>query len=204
MADTLTALTISCTLKPSPEESSSELMSRQLQKALSGHGVTHEHVRAVDHHIAPGVETDMGDGDEWPSLREKVLNADIVVLVTPTWLGQPSSVTQRVLERLDAELSETDAAGRPVLFDKVALVGVVGNEDGAHHVVSILFQALNDVGFTVPAQGCVYWNGEAMQKTDYKDLEQTPSAVEASITTAVANTVHLAGLLKQTPYPASS
>ncbi|UNK71549.1 NAD(P)H-dependent oxidoreductase [Microbacterium sp. H1-D42] len=203
MTAPLTALTISCTLKPSPGQSSSEVMSRQLQEMLSAHGVTSEHVRAVDHRILPGVEKDMGEGDDWPTLREKVLAADILVFVTPTWLGQHSSVAQRVLERLDAELAETDAAGRPILFDKVAIAGVVGNEDGAHHIVAVLYQALNDVGFTVPAQGCVYWNGEAMHKTDYKDLSQTPQKVASATKTAVENAVHLAGLLKTSAYPSA-
>ncbi|MGF2950132.1 flavodoxin family protein [Microbacterium alcoholitolerans] len=201
MTATLTALTISCTLKPAPGSSSSEVMCGQLQEQLTAQGVDHAHVRAVDHNILPGVEKDMGEGDDWPALREKVLAADILVFVTPTWLGQHSSVAQRVLERLDAELSETDAAGRPILFDKVAVAGVVGNEDGAHHIVAILYQALNDIGFTVPAQGCAYWNGEAMHTTDYKDLEQTPEKVQSSMTTAIGNAVHLARLLKESPYP---
>lgn len=201
MTATLTALTISCTLKPAPGSSSSEVMYGQLQEQLTAQGVDHAHVRAVDHNILPGVEKDMGEGDDWPALREKVLAADILVFVTPTWLGQHSSVAQRVLERLDAELSETDAAGRPILFDKVAVAGVVGNEDGAHHIVAILYQALNDIGFTVPAQGCAYWNGEAMHTTDYKDLEQTPEKVQSSMTTAIGNAVHLARLLKESPYP---
>lgn len=144
----------------------------------------------------------MGEGDEWPALRERVLSADILVFITPTWLGQHSSVAQRVLERLDAELSETDAEGRPILFDKVAVAGVLGNEDGAHHITAILFQALNDVGFTVPAQGSVYWNGEAMHTTDYKDLEATPKKVTASITTALTNAIHLARALGESRYPA--
>lgn len=146
----------------------------------------------------------MGEGDDWPTLREKILTADIVALVTPTWLGQHSSVAQRVLERLDAELATTDADGRPVLFDKVAIVGVVGNEDGAHHIVATLYQALNDVGFTLPAQGCAYWNGEAMHKTDYKDLSETPSSVQSSMSTAVKNAMHLAQLLKRNKYPADA
>jgi len=199
----LTALTISCTLKPSPAPSSSEKMSGQISRLLEEHDVATSHVRAVDYDILPGVDKDMGEGDEWPSLREKVLAADIVVLVTPTWLGQQSSVAQRVLERLDAELGETDAEGRPTMFDKVALAGVVGNEDGAHHIVAVLYQSLGDVGFSVPAQGCVYWNGEAMQKTDYKDLPETPASVESSMSTAVANAVHLARLLKREGYPSA-
>lgn len=197
------ALIVNCTLKPSPAESSSELLGSQMSTFLTENGVTCESIRAVDHVILPGVEKDMGEGDEWPALRENLLSSDILVFITPTWLGQHSSVAQRVLERLDAELSETDAEGRPILFDKVAVAGVLGNEDGAHHITAILFQALNDVGFTVPAQGSVYWNGEAMHTTDYKDLQQTPEKVSTSITTSLTNAVHLAALLRGSAYPVS-
>lgn len=202
MTAQLTALAISCTLKPSPAESSSDLLGSQILTALAEHGVAGELVRAVDHVISPGVEADMGGGDEWPALREKVLAADILVFLTPTWMGQHSSVAQRVLERLDAELSETDDAGRPILFDKVAIAGIVGNEDGAHHIAAILFQGLNDVGYSVPAQSSVYWNGEAMHTVDYKDLDETPEKVAQATQTAARNAAHLARLLKADGYPA--
>ena len=202
MTAQLTALAISCTLKPSPAESSTDLLGSQILSALAEHGVTGELVRAVDHVISPGVEADMGGDDQWPTLREKVHAADILVLLTPTWMGQQSSVAQRVLERLDAELSETDDAGRPILFDKVALAGIVGNEDGAHHIAAILFQSLNDVGYSVPAQASVYWNGEAMQTVDYKDLDETPEKVAQATATAARNAARLAGLLKADGYPA--
>lgn len=202
MTAQLTALAISCTLKPSPAESSTDLLGSQILSALAEHGVTGELVRAVDHVISPDVEADMGGDDQWPTLREKVHAADILVLLTPTWMGQQSSVAQRVLERLDAELSETDDAGRPILFDKVALAGIVGNEDGAHHIAAILFQSLNDVGYSVPAQASVYWNGEAMQTVDYKDLDETPEKVAQATATAARNAARLAGLLKADGYPA--
>jgi multimeric flavodoxin WrbA len=202
MDTSLTALAISCTLKPSPASSSSDLLARQLLDALAEHGVTGDLVRAVDLDIRPGVEKDMGDGDQWPALRQRVLDADILVFVTPTWMGQHSSVAQRVLERLDAELSETDEQGRPILFDKVAIAGVLGNEDGAHHISAILFQALNDIGYTIPAQTSVYWNGEAMQTVDYRDLDETPEAVSSAIATATRNAAHLARQLTAQAYPA--
>ncbi len=131
-----------------------------------------------------------------------MLDADILVLVTPIWMGQPSSVAKMVLERLDAELSETDDEGRLLTFGKVAGVGVVGNEDGAHHVSAELFQALSDVGFTVPAQGVTYWVGEAMQAVDYKDVSPTPDATAGTTQVLARHAVHLARLLKGTPYPA--
>lgn len=202
MDTTLNALAITCTLKPSPAESSSDLLASQLLDALAEHGVEGSLVRAVDLDIRPGVQKDMGEGDGWPSIRRQVLDADILVFVTPTWMGQHSSVAQRVLERLDAELAETDEQGRPILFDKVAIAGIVGNEDGAHHIAAILFQSLDDVGFTIPAQGSVYWNGEAMQKVDYKDLLDTPEKVASSIATAARNAAHLARALKTASYPA--
>lgn len=196
-----TALAISCTLKPSPASSSTDLLATQLLDRLAGHGVIGELVRAVDHDIRPGVEADMGEGDEWPAIRRKVLAADILVFATPTWLGNMSSVAQRVLERLDAELSETDDQGRPHMFGKVAAVCVVGNEDGAHAISAAAFQGLNDIGFTIPAQGVTYWNGEAMHTVDYQDLDETPEVTAATTATVAANAAHLAGLLRRAAYP---
>jgi multimeric flavodoxin WrbA len=196
----LHALALVCSLKPSPAPSSSEKLAREVLDALAEQGASHEVVRVVDHDVKPGVEVDMGDGDEWPAIREKLLAADILVFATPTWVGHMTSVAQGVLERLDAELSETDDSGRPVISGKVAVVAVVGNEDGAHAISAAAFQALADVGFTIPAQGVTYWNGEAMSGTDYLDLEETPEPVAEATTTMAENAVHLARLLKANPY----
>ncbi|HET8779585.1 MAG TPA: NAD(P)H-dependent oxidoreductase [Agromyces sp.] len=197
-----TVLLLNCTLKQSPEASSCQLLAEQLLGGFAGHGVDGDIVRVVDLDVAPGVDADMGGGDEWPSLRTQILESDIIVICTPTWLGHMSSIAQRVLERLDAELSTTDDAGRPILFGHVAATAVLGNEDGAHKITADLHQALNDVGFTVPAQGGTYWNGAAMEKTDYKDLSVTPDRVLQANATLVRNAVHLARLLREQPYPA--
>ncbi|MGK5110580.1 MULTISPECIES: flavodoxin family protein [unclassified Geodermatophilus] len=196
----LRAVALVCSLKPSPAPSSSDLMARQVLEALGGHGVTGEVVRVVDHDVQPGVELDMGDGDAWPAIRAQIMAADILVVATPTWMGHMSSVAQRVLERLDAELSETDDSGRPLVAGKVAAAAVVGNEDGAHKIIADLFQALDDVGFTIPSQAGTYWNDQAMGGTDYIDLEETPEAVASTTATLAANTAHLARLLKANPY----
>lgn len=200
---TLCVLALTCTLKPSPAKSSSDLIARQLLDLFAERGATGEVVRVVDHDVKPGVEADMGDGDAWPDIRRKIAAADILLVATPTWVGHMSSVAQRVLERLDAELSETDDEGRPAMFGKVAVAAVVGNEDGAHKIIADLFQALDDIGFTVPAQGATYWNGEAMQGGDYLDLDETPKAVVSTNETVVRNAVHLANLLREHQYPAS-
>ena len=147
------------------------------------------------------MSTDEGDGDEWPAIREKMLAAQILVIATPIWMGQPSSVCKLVLERLDAELSETDDEGRMSTYGKVAGVAVVGNEDGAHHVTAEVFQALNDTGFTLPATAATYWVGEAMQSTDYIDLDETPEKTASTTKTFAAHLAHLATLLEGASYP---
>jgi multimeric flavodoxin WrbA len=199
--DALRAIALVCTLKPGPAPSSSELIAEHVFENMRKEGVDCESVRCVDLAISPGVEADMGPGDDWPQLRDKVLDADILVFATPVWLGHMSSVAQRILERLDAEVSNTDDAGRPVLTGKVAVVAVVGNEDGAHKVTADLFQALNDVGYSLPAQGSTYWNGEAMQATDYIELEKVPDAVASATAAAARNAVYLAGTLRGGTYP---
>jgi len=198
---TTTALALVCTLKPSPEKSSTELIASQVLDALAKHGVTGSTIRVVDHDVKPGVETDMGDGDAWPGIRQQILDADILILATPTWMGHAASVAHRVLERLDAELSETQEDGRPSLFDKVAVAAIVGNEDGAHAISAEVFQVLNDVGFTIPAQGVTYWNGQAMNHVDYQDLPSTPKETAAATQTLAANAAHLATVLAAQGYP---
>jgi multimeric flavodoxin WrbA len=198
----LSALALACTLKPSPSESSSVLIGHQLLDEMATHGVAGELIRVVDHDVRFGVSLDEGNGDGWPGIRSKIMAADILVITTPIWMGQPSSVCKMALERLDAELSETDADGRMSTYGKVAIVGVVGNEDGAHHTCAEVFQALNDTGFTIPASGATYWVGEAMQSTDYRDLDRTPDATAGTNKTAAAHAVHLAQLLQRSNYPA--
>ena len=198
----LTALVLACSLKPSPAESSSELIGREVLDALSEHDVAGELVRVDDQGIKLGVSTDEGDGDGWPAVRAKVLAADILVISTPIWMGQPASVAKMVLERLDAELDETDEEGRMLTYGKVAGVAVVGNEDGAHHTTAEVLQALNDVGFTAPANASTYWVGEAMQGVDYQDLDEKPEKTSETTKTLAANAAHLARLLKGANYPA--
>lgn len=202
--ESLRALVLNCTLKPSPAESSTEVLAREVIDALGQHDATSELVRVVDHTVRFGVSTDEGEGDEWPAIRKKMLDADILVIATPIWLGQPSSVCKLVLERLDAEISETDDEGRMETFGKVAALAVVGNEDGAHHVTAEVSQALSDVGFTVPANAVTYWVGEAMQATDYKDKDPRPEKTAQTTKTLAANAAHLARLLAGSPYPPSS
>jgi multimeric flavodoxin WrbA len=201
-AGTLTAVALVCSLKPSPQPSSSEKLAREVLDALSEHGVSSRLHRVVDYDVRPGVEKDMGDGDQWPLLREAVMECDILIISTPIWMGQMSSVAKRVLERLDAELSETNDKGQPFTYGKVAGACVVGNEDGAHATSADLFQALNDVGFSIPPGAVTYWTGEAMSGVDYNDLDDTPDKTASTTKTLAANAAHLARSLAGSEYPA--
>lgn len=200
---TLSAIAINCTLKRSgAETSSTDKMIGVIAGELKKHGVeVRETIRIADHDIKPGVTSDEGEGDAWPDIRRRILDCDIFIFGTPIWLGQPSSLAKRVVERMDAFFSETDDNGRMPSFGKVVVVGIVGNEDGAHHVTAELIQALNDTGWTAAGQAACYWVGEAMHKTDFKDLQKVPDNVQGLAGILAANAAHLANLLKERPYP---
>lgn len=202
----LTAVALNCSLKASGgEDSSTDRMIGLIVSELKKRGVAFDGtIRIADHDVKPGVTSDEGEGDEWPGLRGRILGADILIFGTPIWLGQMSSLAKRVVERMDAFLSETDEAGRMPSFGKVALIAVVGNEDGAHNVTAQLGQALVDTGWTLPPSSGVYWVGEAMGSVDFKDLAAIPDIVEQSAAMAASGAAHLAGLLRRDEYPGLS
>ena len=195
------ATIINCTLKPSPEASNTEALAQVMVDAFEEEGVDCEIVRAVDLDLKPGVESDMGDGDEWPSIREKVLGSEILVIATPTWLGQPSSVSKRVLERMDALISETDDDERPLAYDKVAGVIVTGNEDGAHHVITEIAGALLDIGYTIPAQAWTYWNKGPGPGDTYLESDEGKEWSKTTGQTAAANLIAVAKALEGKTLP---
>lgn len=198
----LKAIALNATLKASGgEPSSTDRMLSLIADSMAKDGVETETIRLADLNIKPGVTSDEGEGDDWPSIRQKILDANILILGTPVWLGQPSSVAKRALERMDAFLEETDEQGRMVSYGRVAAVAVVGNEDGAHHVSAEIYQALNDVGFTIAPNAVAYWVGEAMGSTNFADLEKIPEAVTTAVDMLARNTVHLAKLTAENAYP---
>jgi multimeric flavodoxin WrbA len=192
-----------CTLKRSPEPSNSEALAEVVLAALRDEGVTTDVVRLADHRIDPGVVSEaVAEGDEWPAIRERILAAEILIFALPTWLGQPSSVSKRALERMDAFLSETRDDGTPVAYNRVAGVVVVGNEDGAHHCIAEVCGALNDIGYTLPGQNWTYWNKgpgpgeEEWLTTDEREWSTTTGRAAAQNLLAVARA------LQQSPIPA--
>jgi multimeric flavodoxin WrbA len=199
----LQAIALNCTLKKSGGESSStDKMIDLLAGSLRDNDVAlTETIRVADHDVLPGVTSDEGKGDAWPAIRKKILDADILILGTPVWMGQMSSIAKRVVERMDAFLSETDDRSRTPAYGKVAVAAIVGNEDGAHHISATVFQALNDVGWTIPAAGACYWVGEAMSDVDFKDLKTVPKVIRQTAYMVASNAAHLAASLKRAPYP---
>ena len=197
------AIAINCSLKKtSGDASSTDAMIAVLKDKFSEHDVeVRETLRIADYNVLPGVTSDEGDGDDWPALREKILAHDILIFGGPIWMGQIGSIAKRVLERMDAFLGETDEEGRMPSYGKVAVAAIVGNEDGAHWSSAQLFQSLNDTGWTIPAVAACYWVGEAMNSTDFKDLDTTPDTVDKTATMVATNAAHLAKLLAGSSYP---
>ena len=195
------AVVLLCTLKLSPEPSNTEALAKVLTDEWGKAGITSEVVRLVDLDIKPGVESDMGPGDDWPRVREKIVAADLLLVATPTWLGQQSSVCMRALERMDAMLSETQEDGRPIAFDKVAGVVVTGNEDGAHHIVGTVSQALIDIGFTVPGQAWTYWHLGPGPGPDYLEDKKGHEWSDMTGRNAAKIMASVAAALKAHPLP---
>ncbi|MBC8050744.1 MAG: flavodoxin family protein, partial [Chitinophagales bacterium] len=195
------AVILNCTLKKSPSTSNTEALSKVLIAEFEKQDVKTDIIRVVDHNVMPGVEADMGEGDEWPAIAKKILAADILVIATPTWLGQPSSVTQRALERMDAMISEKGSDGLPVAYNKVGGVVVTGNEDGAHHIIAIVAQALIDIGYTIPGQAWTYWNMGPGPGPDYNETEHRHDWSALTGRNAAHNLIAVAKALKAMPMP---
>ena len=196
------ALALNCTLKRSPEASSTAALAQVVLDALAERGVETEMIRVADHVVEPGVvSTAVSEADEWPALRAKILAAQILIMATPTWLGQQSSICQRVLERMDGMLSETGDDGRPVAYDRVGAVVVTGNEDGAHHIVAVVSQALIDIGYTIPGQAWTYWNkGPGPGEEVYLNSDDTEWS-DTTGRTAAQNLLSVARALEHHPMP---
>jgi multimeric flavodoxin WrbA len=195
------ATVLNCTLKRSPERSNTEALAGVLVEALGGEGVECESFRLADLEIPPGVESDLGEDDEWPPVRAAIVGSEILIVATPTWLGQPSSIAKRALERMDAMLSETDSKGRPVAYNRVAGVVVTGNEDGAHHVIAEVSGALADIGFTIPGQAWTYWNRGPGPGDEYLDTDEGHEWSRSTGRAAASNLLATARALAAHPIP---
>ncbi|MDA7989134.1 MAG: flavodoxin family protein [Alphaproteobacteria bacterium] len=199
----LRALFINCTLKRSPEVSHTEGLMRLSRAIMDASGVKTDFVRAVDHEIATGVWPDMREhgweSDAWPEIYEKVVAADILVVGTPIWLGEKSSVCTRVIERLYATSGDLNAAGQYAYYGRVAGCLVTGNEDGVKHCAMSVLYALQHIGYSVPPQADAGWIGEAGPGPSY--LDEGSGGVENDFTNRNTtfmtwNLMHLARILR--------
>ncbi len=198
----LNAVLFNCTLKHVSAPSSTQAMLEKLIAAMNERSVNSEVIHAIDENIAFGTESDMGKDDGWPAIRKKVMAADIIVMGTPIWIAQRGSVCQMVMERFDAMFSETNEHGQLPLYNKVAGVCVVGNEDGAQHVGASLVYNFMQLGATIPPNAECYWVGKAGGRDDFIDVAQDDPYVKSLIRSMSSNLVHLARMLKKTPIPA--
>jgi multimeric flavodoxin WrbA len=169
----LRAVYVNCTLKPSPEVSNTEGLAAVSQEIMRRQGVSVDIIRAVDHDIPPGVWPDMTEHgwerDDWPALMERILPADILVLCTPIWLGEKSSVCTRVIERLYGNSSQLNEAGQYAYYGRVGGCVVTGNEDGIKHCAMNILYSLQHLGYTIPPQADAGWIGPAGPGPSYLD-----------------------------------
>lgn len=165
-------------------------------------GVDSEIVRIVDYNISFGVTEYEGEGDEWPQIFEKVKAADILIIGTPLWLGEKSSVATQVIERLYGGSTLTNDKGQAIYYNKVGGVIVTGNEDGAKHACASILYGLSHIGFTVPPNVDTYWVGEAGPGDSYIDAGRDNAFTRKNGRVMAYNLYHFANLLKQTPIPA--
>ena len=197
------ATALNCTLKRSPERSNTDIVTDIVLGALEQRGVETETIRLVDYDVLPGVSSDEGEGDEWPAIRARIVASQILIMASPTWLGQPSSIAKRALERMDAMLAEQDDEGRPIAYNRVAGCVVTGNEDGAHHVINEMSGALIDIGFTVPGQSWTYWNKGPGPGPSYVETDEGHDWTRSTGEAAAANLLAVARALEQAPIPPS-
>ena len=157
----LKAVLLNCTLKPSPEVSNTQALLDIVIGHLEDLGTGCEVIRPADYRIPFGVVSDMGDGDEWPRILDRILAADILIIGTSIWFGVRNSICQMVIERLDGTYESTNDVGQYPMYNKVAGVVVTGNEDGAHAAAETTLFNLSHLGFTIPPNADTYWVGDA-------------------------------------------
>jgi multimeric flavodoxin WrbA len=200
----LRAVYVNCTLKPSRELSHTAGLMDVSTQIMRGNGVTVDEIRVVDHDLAPGVQPDMREhgwqNDDWPALAKRILDADILVVGTPIWLGDKSSVCTRLIERLYALSGMLNDKGQSLYYGKVGGVIVTGNEDGIKHVAMNVLYSLQHLGYLIPPQADSGWIGEAGPGPSYLDKDSGgPENAFTQRNTRIMtwNLMHLPALLRR-------
>ena len=204
----LKALFLNGTLKKSPAPSNTEALMRESMGIFDGAGFETEMIRLVDYPVGFGVEKDLGKGavwgeaDAWPRLFDKVMEAHVVVVGSPIWIGNPSSACIQLLERLYAHSSDTNEKGQYIYYNKVGGCVVTGNEDGGKFVASRVLFSLQHIGFTVPPGADSYWVGEAGPGPSYMEAGRTNDFTKTTLRIMTWNLIHFARMLAERPIPA--
>ncbi|HYU84561.1 MAG TPA: flavodoxin family protein, partial [Kribbellaceae bacterium] len=201
--DNLRALFINGTLKRSPERSNTDGLIERSRAVMEKQGVRVDVLRAVDHDIATGVYPDMTEHgwatDAWPAIQEQVMAADILVICTPIWLGEKSSICNQVIERLYGNSSILNEHGQYAYYGKTGGCLVTGNEDGVKHVAMNVLYSLQHLGYVVPPQADAGWIGEAGPGPSYLDEGSggpDNDFTNRNTTFMTWNLLHLARMLK--------
>ncbi|WP_209403786.1 flavodoxin family protein [Pseudozobellia sp. WGM2] len=199
----LKAVYVNCTLKKSPDKSHTQGLMNVSQDIMKKEGVSVKNIRAVDHDIAFGVQPDMtkhgADSDTWPELFKTIFDADILVLGTPIWLGERSSVCSQVIERLYAMSGKQNEKGQYLYYGKVGGTIITGNEDGVKHCAMGILYSLQHLGYSIPPQADSGWLGEIGPGPSYLDEEadaQNNDFTNRNTTFMTYNMMHLAQMLK--------
>lgn len=213
----LSVMYVNCTLKKSPSDSHTSKLMDVSKRILHNEKVTMDEIRLVDFEVASGVYPDMTeygwDRDEWPQLFKKIIAADILIVGTPIWLGEKSSIAQKLIERLYAMSGQTNEKGQYLFYGKAAGCIITGNEDGIKHCAMGILYALQHIGYSIPPQADCGWIGEVGPGPSYGDTEwkgeklSTPVGFDSdftnrNVTFMTYNLLHLASMLKkQGGYP---
>lgn len=199
----LKAVYFNCTLKKSPEVSHTEGLLKSSIQLMEKLGAEAELVRLIDHDVATGIMPDMTEHgwktDEWPKLFKKIEAADIVVVCGPIWLGDNSSQTKKLIERLYAMSGELNEKGQYIYYGKVGGCIITGNEDGVKHCAMNVLYSLQHVGFTVPPNADAGWIGAIGPGPSYLDEDSggpESDFTNRNITFMTYNLLHMAKLLK--------
>ncbi|WP_322972579.1 flavodoxin family protein [Pseudalkalibacillus salsuginis] len=199
----LNAVVLNCSLKSSKESSNTQALLEEVVQIFEKNEVHTDIYRLADYNIRYGISDDMGEGDEWPSIFQKIKETDILLIGTPLWLGEKSSVAKLAIERLYGGSSLTNHKGQGIYYNKVGGVAVTGNEDGAKNACRSILYSLTHIGFTVPPNVETYWVGDAGPGPSYIEAEGYKHEFTQKNARMMAyNLIHLAKILKDNPIPA--
>lgn len=198
----LRALFLNTTLKYGDEKSNTEALADEVFDIYRENGVETESVRITDYNVPFGISDDLGDGDEFPQILKKVEAADIVIIGTPIWLGEKSSVAKLLIERLYGSASLTNDKGQSIFYNKVGGVVVTGNEDGGKAAAKSILYSMAHNGFTIPPNVDTYWVGDAGPGPSYMEAGTDNEFTKSHVKMLAWNTMHLARLFKEHPIPA--